>query len=74
LFHGFDYPDETGKDELVARFWRPVMQNGVIKFDRPDECPKELKKHVRPMTAKTFGRDENVKPVEMEAEELGVIE
>ena len=32
MFHGLDYPDETGKEELVARFWRPVMKNGRIDF------------------------------------------
>jgi len=74
MFHGFDYPDETGKEELMARFWRPVMKNGVIEFTRPDNCPEDLKKHVRPMLAKYFGIDENIKPVEMEAEELGVTE
>ncbi len=36
--HGFDYPSEIGKNELRARFWRPVMLNGVINFIRPDEC------------------------------------
>ena len=32
MFHGLDYPDETGKEELVARFWRPVMKNGAYQF------------------------------------------
>ena len=73
MFHGFDYPDETGKEELVARFWRPVMKNGRIDFPRPDSS-EILKKSVRPMTAKTFGLEENVKPVEIEADDLGVIE
>jgi CRISPR-associated protein Cas5d len=74
MFHGFDYPDETGKDELVARFWRPVMKKGRIDFDRPDKCPDDLKKHVRPMTAKSFGINVNVNPVETEAEKMGVEE
>ena len=73
MFHGFDYPDETGKEELVARFWRPVMKNGRIDFPRPDSS-EILKKSVRRMTAKTFGLEENVKPVEIEADDLGVIE
>lgn len=73
MFHGFDYPDETGNNELVARFWRPVMKNGIIEFIHPDKCPEELKKQVRPMSAKTFGYT-NVKSVEVEAEELGVSE
>lgn len=38
MFHGFDYPDETGINELRARFWRPKMVDGIIQFDRPNEC------------------------------------
>lgn len=50
MFHGFDYPDENGKTDengksdrngeyrLHSRFWKPVMQKGIIKFIRPDEC------------------------------------
>lgn len=38
MFHGFNYPDETNRDTLEARFWRPVMADGVIKFIRPEEC------------------------------------
>ncbi|HBC89784.1 MAG TPA: type I-C CRISPR-associated protein Cas5 [Lentisphaeria bacterium] len=74
MFHGFDYPDETGKDKLVARFWRPVMRKGIIQFERPDKCPENLRKLVRPMTAKSFGEGKNVKSVLIEAEEIGVAE
>ena len=74
MFHGFDYPDETGGEELVARFWHPVMKNGIIEFIHPEKCPEELRKHVRPMTAKVFGKSNPVKSVEIEAEELGVTE
>lgn len=49
MFHGFDYPDELGKDEYYSRFWRPKMENGVIEFIRPEECT--IRKFVRPMTA-----------------------
>ena len=35
MFHGFDYPDETGKKELAVRMWRQSMNNGVIEFDYP---------------------------------------
>jgi CRISPR-associated protein Cas5d len=73
MFHGFGYPDETGKEELVARFWRPVMKNGRIDFPRPDSN-EILRKFVRPMTAKPFGLGENIKPVEIETAELGVVE
>lgn len=38
MFHGFDYPDETGKNELRARLWNPTVKNGIISFIRPEEC------------------------------------
>ncbi len=49
MFHGFDYPDEIGKNEFYSRFWCPLMDNGVITFIRPEEC--EIRKFVRQMTA-----------------------
>lgn len=49
MFHGFDYPDESGKNELHGRFWRPKMVNGVIEFFRPEEC--SIRKLVKPMLA-----------------------
>ncbi|CAA7616886.1 type I-C CRISPR-associated protein Cas5c [Magnetospirillum sp. SS-4] len=52
MFHGFDYPDETGKNELHARFWRPVLRHGLLRFDRPEAC--EVRRFIRPMTAKRF--------------------
>lgn len=59
MFHGFDYPDETGETDehgkpdkngeyrLHSRFWKPVMQRGIIKFIRPEECT--MRKFVREM-------------------------
>lgn len=38
MFHGFDYPDETGKNELHSRLWKAVLVNGVITYPRPEEC------------------------------------
>ncbi|PWJ31431.1 CRISPR-associated protein Cas5d [Faecalicatena orotica] len=35
MFHGFDYPDETGKNELGVRLCHQRMENGVIKFTDP---------------------------------------
>lgn len=49
MFHSFDYPDEIGKNELIAHFWRPKMINGVIDFLRPDQCT--IRKKVRGMIA-----------------------
>jgi len=53
MFHGFDYPDEVKKDEFYARFWRPKMIDGVIKFVRPDDPDDKvlIRKFVRKMTA-----------------------
>lgn len=70
MFHGFDYPDETGTDELYARFWYPTLKKGVLTFDRPEDC--NYRKFVRQMEAKSFGMG-NVKSVELEAEELEVV-
>ena len=32
MFHGFDYPDETGTNELYVRFWYPTLRKGVLTF------------------------------------------
>jgi CRISPR-associated protein Cas5d len=59
MFHGFDYPDENGKNELQARFWQPKMIDGVIRFPMPDQC--SICKKVRTMDAghiRSVGTDE----------------
>lgn len=59
MFHGFDYPDETGRDMLAVRFWRPRMEKGgVVSFLQPHECDPALKRDIRAMKMKTFN-DEN---------------
>lgn len=71
-FHGFDYPDESGKPELWARFWRPVMRRGRIEFPRPEAGePDIVRKFVRAMHGKQFGKG-SVRDVEHEATDLGV--
>lgn len=52
MFHGFDYPDETGKDKLVARLWKAEMKDGYLKFIRPEECT--VKRELSAMRPKTF--------------------
>lgn len=52
MVHGFDYPDETGRDELAVRLWNPVMNDGVIVFPRPETC--SLVKTVKAMSTKPF--------------------
>lgn len=61
MFHGFDYPDETGVNEMQARFFRPTLVNGVLQFPTPQEC--QLRKLVRPMVPKVFGLEQNVRSV-----------
>lgn len=58
-FHGYDYPDETGKAELVVRLWRAKMKDGIIKFPAPKECDPSLRRFIRKMTAKGFEKDRN---------------
>jgi len=50
MFHGFDYPDESGESALVSCFWHATMQAGVIRFLRPDD-QSLIRKEVRPMQA-----------------------
>jgi CRISPR-associated protein Cas5d len=58
MFHGFDYPDETGNDKLYARFWQQKMVNGITRFDRPDVCQRH-RKQVREMSVKSFSLGKN---------------
>lgn len=37
MFHGFDYPDETGNQELGVRLCQQKMKDGVINFCDPRE-------------------------------------
>lgn len=64
MFHGFDYPDETGKNELVSRFWHATMRHGILEFLRAKEC--KIRRVIRKMTPKNFALDENILPVEKE--------
>lgn len=68
-FHGFDYPEETGQPKLESRFWQPTMVDGVIRFERPENC--KTRKFVRDMEPKRYGLGRNVKPVEVESQEWG---
>jgi CRISPR-associated protein Cas5d len=67
-FHSFGYPDETGTNELYTNFWRPTLDDGHIRFLRPEQCP--VKKLIRSMSSKQFGLDQNLRSVE--AEEAGM--
>ena len=70
MFHGFDYPDETGTGELHARFWKPTMVNGRIRFNRPDS-DSMIRKFVRPMHVRPFGIGKNQLDVAEEGIRMG---
>lgn len=59
MYHGITYADEAYSAEtaghMTARFWNPVMENGVIHFLRPEECPYHKK--LREMEIKPFGEE-----------------
>lgn len=68
MFHGFDYPDEAGKDELRSRFWNVTLRKGVLEFPRPEEC--SVSRFVRSMRAKHFQEGDNLLSVEVEESQL----
>ena len=59
MYHGITYADEAYSEEtqqkMTARFWYPVMKNGVIAFPRLEDCPGQ--KHLRNMEMKPFGTE-----------------
>lgn len=72
MFHGFTYPDEAvlpeEKGVLSARFFKPVMKNGVIDFPRPEECPQ--RRVLREGGIKAFGEGNFAGLNEFESGEL----
>ena len=68
MFHGFDYPDETGNDELISRFWHAAMRHGVLEFPQPEEC--NIKRFIRKMIPKEFDLGKNIFQVEREEASL----
>ena len=55
MVHGFDYPDETGKDEMSVRLWLSAkMENGYIRFPMPNDDSEITRRFIKPMKAKRF--------------------
>ncbi len=54
--HGITYPDEAFAKEdkgwMTLRLWNPVMDHGIIRYIRPEECT--IKKKIKPMEMKKF--------------------
>ncbi|MBE0457405.1 type I-C CRISPR-associated protein Cas5c [Pseudoalteromonas prydzensis] len=61
MFHSFGYPDETGKNELISRFWHAHMKYGVIEYPKTQAC--SITRFVKEMHAKQFDLDQNLQPV-----------
>lgn len=59
MFHGFTYADEAVREEeknkLTARFFRPVMKQGVVMFPMPEECEEKDRRIIRESAMKVFG-------------------
>lgn len=74
MFHSFAYPEETGKHELLSRFWPANMQNGVITFPSTQDDSGRLKSRVirKMLPEKAFVLGANMKSVADEAKELGL--
>ncbi|UTR13106.1 type I-C CRISPR-associated protein Cas5c [Salipaludibacillus sp. LMS25] len=68
MVHGFNYPDETGQNQLDVRLWSALMEDGYIKFTRPEKCP--IVRPVKEMEPKVF-TSENVQSAEQLRHELG---
>lgn len=61
MVHGFNYPDETGRNQMEVRLWNPMMKKGVIQFPRPEKCTNV--RALQKMEVLTFD-ESNVEPVE----------
>jgi len=64
MLHSFGYPDETGQNKLISRFWQAAMKKGILSFPRPEACDKQ--REIRKMMPKPFGLGENVYSVDRE--------
>lgn len=60
MVHGINYPDETGKNTMQVRLWRPVMKNGVIDFIRSEQC--KIIRELRPAEMCGFLPEQNFSP------------
>ena len=38
MYHGLNYPSDTGREKLELRLWRPAMAYGIINFMLPYQC------------------------------------
>ena len=59
MYHGITYADEAYSAEtkgmMTVRFWRAVMEHGVVTFPRPEKCIAY--KPIHEMEVKPFGEN-----------------
>ena len=70
MVHGLSYPDQTGKEELTVRLWKPIMKNGIITFARPEDCVMIRKIKNMPMKKFTMENMESADELFAELEEV----
>ena len=58
MVHGITYADEDGSGRMSQRLWRPVMEDGVIRFIRPEECP--IIRPIHRQLSKSFALGQNM--------------
>lgn len=63
MFHGFDYPSETGKQAFGKRLWRAQMLDGVIIFPRPDN-PQLIRNSIRALNVRHYSIDKDYLPAD----------
>ena len=69
MVHGINYPDETGRNEMETRLWRPVLEGGVIRFITPEQC--ELVRPLAELSPKGFSENDLQMAVDLEEELKG---
>lgn len=57
MVHGITYPDEqmvpSYAGRMTVRLWKPVMKNGIIRFERPDS-PNIITRVIKEKQSKMF--------------------
>ncbi|MDR1940056.1 MAG: type I-C CRISPR-associated protein Cas5c [Clostridiales bacterium] len=66
MFHGMDYPDETGGGKLGVRFWRCKMTDGFIIFPPPGSGELQYREIRDISETKDFVIGKNLKSVNEE--------
>lgn len=57
MVHGYNYPSDTGDPMLSVRMTAPTMEDGVIHFERPEQC--KIVQPIRKIKA-VGGHDKNL--------------